>query len=106
MIKNSLQSEGKPCGFLRSAFINGQKMHLPPLINRKIEESLIKLEKPEGVIATKEYMKNMELLKKMLVMMFDLHDHLQQKKTELENLKFDELGKTTSDSNMKKLKEN
>lgn len=33
--------------------MNGYKNSLPPLTNKKLEESLIKLEKPENIIATK-----------------------------------------------------
>jgi len=52
----------------------GMKKHLPPLTNKKIEEALIKLEMPEMILATKENMRKMEILKKLLLMIFCLHN--------------------------------
>lgn len=84
----------------------GMKKHLPPLTNKKIEEALIKLEMPEMILATKENMRKMEILKKLLLMIFCLHNQLKMKNEQLENLQSEEINRSNSDGNLKKNKEN
>lgn len=91
---------------MRSTYMFGMKAHLPPLTNKKIEEALIKLEVPENILATKENMKRMEMIKKLLLMIFTLHNHYNMKNEQLENLKSDDINKTSQDNNLKKGKEN
>jgi hypothetical protein len=51
-------------------------------------------------------MKRMEMIKKLLLMIFTLHNHYNMKNEQLENLKSDDINKTSQDNNLKKGKEN
>lgn len=82
-------------------------LNLPPKTNKKLEEAMTQLERPENVIATKKNMENYEILRKNLLKLFSLNYHYLLKKKELENLKLEEGIKSGENFNgVKKLKEN